>query len=104
MPFGDVELSDLTLQPCAGVVEDDPGEPADLAHLIADRVDDVLAAKRRRNRRQVTFDLLARQLRMIGVVDLFAQVQLDEKRFDEGVIAGRKAFDVERSHPRPMLA
>jgi hypothetical protein len=41
---------------------------------------------------------------MVGIVDLLAEVKLDEKRLDQGIITGRQALDVECSHPRPMLA
>jgi hypothetical protein len=37
-------------------------------------------------------------------MDLLAEVELDEKRLDQGIIAGRQTFNVESSHPQSMLA
>src|SRR5438034_4294260 len=102
--FGDEKLCHLAFQPRTRVVEDDPAEANDLADLVPDNKDDVLAAERGGDLGQVPLDLLARQLRVVDVVDLFAQVELDEKRLDQGIITGRQSFHVESSHPRPMLA
>jgi len=101
---GDVELGDLALEARARIEEHDPAEAHDVADLVPDGEDDVLAHERRRNSREVALDLLARQLRMVLVVDLLAEVQLDQKGLDQRVIAARQPLDVESAHPRPMLA
>jgi hypothetical protein len=41
---------------------------------------------------------------MVGVVDLLAQVKVDQERLDLGIITSRQTFDVESAHPLPMLA
>jgi hypothetical protein len=35
---------------------------------------------------------------VVGIVDLLAQVELDEQGLDEGVIAGCETFDVQCPH------
>jgi hypothetical protein len=52
----------------------------------------------------VTLDLLAAQLRMIGVVGLLTQVQVDQERLDLGIITCRQTLNVEGSHLLSMLA
>src|SRR2546430_17326035 len=102
--FSHVELSHLALEPGPGVVEHDPTEADHVAALVAHRVDDVLAAKRRRDLGEVPLDLFARQLRVVRIMGLLSQMELHEKRLDHGVIAGREPFHVERSHPESMVA
>ena len=51
----------------------------------------------------MVFDLTSAQLRVIRVVDLLAQMELDEERFHMGVITDRQALYVECLH-RSMVA
>src|SRR2546428_31776 len=104
VPFGDEKLRDFAFQSCTRVVKDDPAETNDLTDFVPDHEDEVLAAERGGDLGKVPFDLLARQLRMVDVVDLFAKVELDKKGLDQGIIAGRESFHVESSHPRPDVS
>src|SRR5450631_2213809 len=94
----DVHLGYLAFKPRAGVVQDDPAEADHMPDLVPDGVDDVLAAKRRWDFRQVALDLYAAQLRVVRVVHLLAQMQLDEQGLDEEVIPGRETFHVQCPH------
>jgi len=99
-----VQLGHLALEARSRVVEDDPAEADDLADLVADGVDDVLATEGGRDLREVALDLFTGELRVVGVVDLLREVKLDEKRLHQDIIAGRQTFNVESSHPQSMLA
>src|SRR5437899_897476 len=94
----DIDLGDLALEAGAGVEEDDPAEADDRVDLVADDEDDVLAFEGAGHRRQMVFDVLATELRMVGVVDLLAHVKLDEQGLDEVVLAFRQLFHVECPH------
>src|SRR5260370_692066 len=93
-----VHLGDLTFKPGPGVVEHDPAEADDLPDLIPHGEDHVLAPEGRGHLRHAAFDLAAGQLRVVGIVHLLAEVELDEQGLDEVVIPGRKAFHVECPH------
>ena len=88
----DVDLRDFCLESGAGIEEDAPAQPHDLAGG-AGRQDDVLAGESGGWRgRHVVLDLLLRQLRVV-VVALLRQHQLAQQWPDEVMLGGIENLD-----------
>ena len=88
MRLGHVDLRDLALQAGARVEQDDPAEAGQAAVAGPDGEDDVLALEAGAHLVEGVLELLPAELRVVVVVRLLVQVQLDQQRPDQAELVG----------------
>src|SRR5215471_255713 len=78
--LGDVELCHFALESRSGVEQDDPAEPGQTTGAVTNGKYDVLALERALHLIQGCVYLGPGELRVVGVVRLFVEMQIDQQR------------------------